>query len=211
MARDPTNALACHWRKAIPPGEPHGHLRILYFLWNGMGAYGLRFKPSWWHTARWGTVLLGAGFGAFFVLLLAALGATVRLSRTHFHYKGIRGGLYSWSDFSNIQCVHWRGLLRITLEVPAGAGPPTQSVVVAAPARREADIEFILKATGKLVAGKPEPTPWSAGPTEPGEKTALHRSLTGTCSTCGYSLTGNTSRVCPECGTPIVGKAGVDG
>ena len=30
----------------------------------------------------------------------------------------------------------------------------------------------------------------------------------GLCSTCGYSLTGNTSGVCPECGTPIAEKAG---
>ena len=26
----------------------------------------------------------------------------------------------------------------------------------------------------------------------------------GTCLTCGYNLTGNTSGVCPECGTPTV-------
>ena len=30
----------------------------------------------------------------------------------------------------------------------------------------------------------------------------------GTCSRCGYNLTGNTSGVCPECGTPIAEKAG---
>jgi hypothetical protein len=29
----------------------------------------------------------------------------------------------------------------------------------------------------------------------------------GGCPTCGYNLTGNTSGVCPECGTPVVGKA----
>jgi hypothetical protein len=28
------------------------------------------------------------------------------------------------------------------------------------------------------------------------------------CRSCGYSLTGNTSGVCPECGTPVAGKAG---
>jgi hypothetical protein len=26
---------------------------------------------------------------------------------------------------------------------------------------------------------------------------------TNACSSCGYSLTGNTSGVCPECGTPV--------
>jgi hypothetical protein len=30
----------------------------------------------------------------------------------------------------------------------------------------------------------------------------------GQCSHCGYSLTGNTSGVCPECGTPAADKAG---
>ena len=28
------------------------------------------------------------------------------------------------------------------------------------------------------------------------------------CLSCGYDLTGNTSGVCPECGTPVAGKAG---
>jgi hypothetical protein len=28
----------------------------------------------------------------------------------------------------------------------------------------------------------------------------------GRCTTCGYNLTGNTSGVCPECGTPVAGK-----
>jgi hypothetical protein len=31
----------------------------------------------------------------------------------------------------------------------------------------------------------------------------------GHCNQCGYSLTGNTSGVCPECGTPVAGKAEV--
>jgi hypothetical protein len=29
----------------------------------------------------------------------------------------------------------------------------------------------------------------------------------GGCSACGYDLTGNTSGVCPECGTAVAGKA----
>ena len=29
------------------------------------------------------------------------------------------------------------------------------------------------------------------------------RNKQGRCSTCGYNLTGNTSGVCPECGTPV--------
>lgn len=29
----------------------------------------------------------------------------------------------------------------------------------------------------------------------------------GTCPFCRYNLTGNTSGVCPECGTPVAGKA----
>jgi rRNA maturation endonuclease Nob1 len=29
----------------------------------------------------------------------------------------------------------------------------------------------------------------------------------GECEQCGYSLTGNTSGVCPECGTPVSQKA----
>jgi hypothetical protein len=29
----------------------------------------------------------------------------------------------------------------------------------------------------------------------------------GHCRECGYNLTGNVSRVCPECGTPIAAKA----
>ena len=33
------------------------------------------------------------------------------------------------------------------------------------------------------------------------------RNLTASCRSCGYSLTGNTSGVCPECGTPVEGKA----
>ena len=35
------------------------------------------------------------------------------------------------------------------------------------------------------------------------------RDLRGECLVCGYSLTGNTSGVCPECGTPVADKAGV--
>jgi hypothetical protein len=30
----------------------------------------------------------------------------------------------------------------------------------------------------------------------------------GACSICGYNLTGNTSGVCPECGTAVAGKLG---
>ena len=30
----------------------------------------------------------------------------------------------------------------------------------------------------------------------------LDRTASGECVTCGYNLTGNTSGVCPECGTP---------
>ena len=30
----------------------------------------------------------------------------------------------------------------------------------------------------------------------------------GCCHHCGYNLTGNTSGVCPECGTPVAGNAG---
>jgi hypothetical protein len=30
----------------------------------------------------------------------------------------------------------------------------------------------------------------------------------GFCEICGYNLTGNTSGVCPECGTPVPGKSG---
>jgi predicted amidophosphoribosyltransferase len=32
------------------------------------------------------------------------------------------------------------------------------------------------------------------------------RRLRGLCGKCGYNLTGNTSGVCPECGTPIAAK-----
>jgi hypothetical protein len=35
------------------------------------------------------------------------------------------------------------------------------------------------------------------------------RGEAGFCLTCGYNLTGNTSGVCPECGTPVAGKAEV--
>jgi hypothetical protein len=35
------------------------------------------------------------------------------------------------------------------------------------------------------------------------------RSARNRCISCSYSLTGNTSGVCPECGTPVAGKAGV--
>ena len=31
----------------------------------------------------------------------------------------------------------------------------------------------------------------------------------GRCLSCGYDLTGNTTGVCPECGTPVAEKAGV--
>ena len=35
-----------------------------------------------------------------------------------------------------------------------------------------------------------------------------HRRLSrGLCLTCGYNLTGNTSGVCPECGTPMAAEA----
>jgi hypothetical protein len=37
----------------------------------------------------------------------------------------------------------------------------------------------------------------------------LRRRRDGLCLICGYNLNGNTSGVCPECGTPIAGKAGV--
>ena len=33
----------------------------------------------------------------------------------------------------------------------------------------------------------------------------------GLCTACGYSLTGNTSGVCPECGTAVKAKAGMTG
>jgi hypothetical protein len=36
----------------------------------------------------------------------------------------------------------------------------------------------------------------------------FRRVRSGCCLTCGYSLTGNTSGVCPECGTPVPQKAG---
>ena len=36
---------------------------------------------------------------------------------------------------------------------------------------------------------------------------ARRRPRDGTCKTCGYNLTGNTSGVCPECGTPVPPKA----
>jgi len=32
--------------------------------------------------------------------------------------------------------------------------------------------------------------------------------IAGGCRLCGYNLTGNTSGVCPECGTAVAGKAG---
>ena len=35
------------------------------------------------------------------------------------------------------------------------------------------------------------------------------RRVTGFCFNCGYSLTGNTSGICPECGTPVAEKVGV--
>ena len=35
------------------------------------------------------------------------------------------------------------------------------------------------------------------------------RSRMNFCRCCGYNLHGNTSGVCPECGTPIAGKAGM--
>ena len=31
-----------------------------------------------------------------------------------------------------------------------------------------------------------------------------HRLAHGLCLTCGYSLAGNISGVCPECGTPVI-------
>ena len=34
------------------------------------------------------------------------------------------------------------------------------------------------------------------------------RRTSGLCSVCSYDLTGNTSGVCPECGTPVADKAG---
>jgi hypothetical protein len=36
----------------------------------------------------------------------------------------------------------------------------------------------------------------------------LRRSLSNRCPFCGYSLTGNVSGVCPECGTPVAKKTG---
>ncbi len=36
----------------------------------------------------------------------------------------------------------------------------------------------------------------------------INRPRAGCCRRCGYDLTGNTSGVCPECGTPVAGKAG---
>lgn len=36
-----------------------------------------------------------------------------------------------------------------------------------------------------------------------------HYRPTGRCTACGYNLTGNVSGVCPECGTPVTGTAGV--
>ena len=35
------------------------------------------------------------------------------------------------------------------------------------------------------------------------------RRVKGLCEHCGYNLTGNTSGTCPECGTPVAGKAAV--
>jgi hypothetical protein len=37
-----------------------------------------------------------------------------------------------------------------------------------------------------------------------------HRISLGKCAACSYDLTGNTSGVCPECGRPVAGKAGVE-
>jgi hypothetical protein len=34
------------------------------------------------------------------------------------------------------------------------------------------------------------------------------RTRTGLCVSCGYSLAGNTSGVCPECGTPVSAAIG---
>ena len=36
----------------------------------------------------------------------------------------------------------------------------------------------------------------------------VHRTAAHRCLICGYSLTGNTSGICPECGTAVAGKAG---
>ncbi|HSZ55751.1 MAG TPA: hypothetical protein VK797_08830 [Tepidisphaeraceae bacterium] len=36
-----------------------------------------------------------------------------------------------------------------------------------------------------------------------------HRLLHQLCASCGYDLTGNTSGICPECGTPVGGEAEV--
>jgi hypothetical protein len=48
------------------------------------------------------------------------------------------------------------------------------------------------------------PVRWSVG------KIKRHQYCDGDCCTsCAYSLKGNVSGVCPECGTPVVGKAGV--
>jgi hypothetical protein len=35
------------------------------------------------------------------------------------------------------------------------------------------------------------------------------RARLGLCASCGYSLTGNTSGTCPECGTPVPAAKGV--
>ena len=37
-----------------------------------------------------------------------------------------------------------------------------------------------------------------------------HRKKGGRCLACGYNLTGNTSGVCPECGTPVARKSEAD-
>jgi hypothetical protein len=41
------------------------------------------------------------------------------------------------------------------------------------------------------------------------QQVADHRRRYALCVQCGYSLTGNTSGVCPECGTPVA-KAGLE-
>ena len=38
-------------------------------------------------------------------------------------------------------------------------------------------------------------------------RAAEDRIRTGYCPICSYSLRGNTSGICPECGTPVAGKA----
>jgi hypothetical protein len=51
----------------------------------------------------------------------------------------------------------------------------------------------------------PFPAIWAAS------RLKWRRHAANTCMHCRYDLTGNTSGVCPECGTPVGGKMGVKG